>query len=61
MRSSCGYEFAEDIEQRRFAGPGSAANEDVFPGEDIVLEAIGERVVERSGSDQVVACRSAVY
>src|SRR5437899_9182320 len=48
------YEFSEDVEHRRFAGPGSAANEDVFPNEDIVLESVCKIVVECSGSDQIV-------
>ena len=49
-----GDEFPEDIQERGLAGPGPAADQDVLAGEDIILEAVGERSVERPGLNEIL-------
>src|SRR5271167_167535 len=39
-------ELAKDIEHRSFPGSGTPSDENVFPGENVVFELVGERPLQ---------------
>ena len=49
-----GYELAQNIESGGFSRTGATANQNVLARENVVLEPVGERPVERSSRNQVL-------
>src|SRR6516162_9452693 len=48
-----GNELRKDIQQGRLAGPGSARNQNVFSGENVVFQLVGKPALQRTRFNQV--------
>src|SRR6267154_2939329 len=49
-----GNELSEDIEHRGFTRSGTPSDENVFPGENVVFELVGERMLQCSCLNEVL-------